>query len=179
MAFTDIYKMANRFGYVNYDGVNLPHHDAVKSASGTTYYTNLNAPCCQYNYSPSSWGNIKNAASGTGSEGWCASKAEFNEEIPSSNLVKLTFVSISANENNDIILRFSATNSGSADLEIKSVNYIRQLSCYSSESTTSTSYGFFVAIYENLATPIVITPSESAFIDITLSAGNISVVSQG
>lgn len=181
MAFTDYFKSVSRFGMAylgtgsKYNAV--PHTDFcyLADSSSKAYYNkdiviglgsmSLNLETVAY--SPKGWRGFKTFVN--------ESDSDVHGEIAT------TFNTSSIDEFGNVKIQIILTNSSAESIECRSIAFCPTIIGWSSASSTSSpsSQGSSVVLFENLSTPIVIPANDAVIVDITLSSGDISDVSAG
>ena len=155
------------------------HTDPIKAlCRQTVYYYNKK---CAFSNNAYGFALTYAAASFTG-QGWSCWKVPVVDDWyeNETDCVPAAYVSNNYNdETGDVIIRISVSNNTATDVAIKSISYLGQLKVYSNTSSTSTTNSNGIIMYKNLDTDIIIPANDSVFIDITLSAGDVSDVSVG
>lgn len=181
MAFTDYFKSVTRFGMA-YLGTSakynaVPHTDfcyMADSSSKVYYnkdivigYASMTMNLETATYSPKGWRGFTTFVN--------ESDSDVHGEIAT------THNTSSIDESGNVKIQIILTNSSADPIECKSIAFCPTIIGWSSASSTSSpsTQGSSVCIFENLATPIVIPANDAVIVDITLSSGDISDVSVG
>lgn len=179
--FTPLYKQLFSFGNLagSSDGFSGKEHNmAVKEEGGNTFYYYENAPL--YNSTSNTPGVFIGASSGTAQWRFCKVPIDSDYYVASSNRINGVFSGWTFADNN-ITIRLTVPNNTGDPIELKSVYY--PINCYlynsSGTSGSASSSRFFMGIYHNFETSIIIPANDSVLVDITLSAGDISDISAG
>lgn len=179
--FTNYYKHICQFGYLHARTtpvITLVNDERVayKDIYGTTVYFPKHQPFVNYQVGVRYYNRVSDNVSGSNCIGWIFSTDTVDDGETISNFVLAYLISSSESSPS---FRVSVTNNGNSDVVLKSLCYLYDNPRMPSQSTgTGTVTAKMLEIYYNLPTPITVPANDSVLIDITLSAGDVTSVSQ-
>ena len=171
MPFTDIYKSYTSFGTVSGSlyGVLSSTPDQVYSIDNAVKYYNKKCPIF-VNVVPT----LNLSSAGRFYTGIISPDSSHTGDYKSCTYTSISFV------NDKVVVRYSISNSTSSDFSVKSFCLTGTPYVFSNTSGGSGSSSITIPlVYLNFDSDIVVPANDSVFVDITLSAGDISSVQAG